>query len=378
MRFPLRRRRWILCSANNGVGIVMSRPILDRLRFDARVRIFHTAMLSHTRQFDDADRDDIRNFFHKHNVRSGVLHFRVSRFMPWEVYLSPNFSQRIVPRFARTKVQIFHGVSFKNCAVNPRSVGFDQLFLPGPYHRQRFIDKRIVEEGDPKLLMIGLPKVDRLVDGSLDRTQILIDHHLDPTLPTVLFAPTGDPGNSLNRMGQEIIQTLLELPINLIVKPHDHASEDAACQIDWKEKLRTWQHPQLSTDLGSDVVPLLFAADLLVTDASSVAFEYALLDRPIIFMDVPEIINGPRAQKMDLETWGRKGGDLLEDPAGLRKLVPHLLENPEQKSEIRRAIAADLFYKPGTATARAVRQLYENMDLDPPPEVVEVEKATAG
>jgi len=378
MRFPLRRRRWILCSANNGVGIVMSRPILDRLRKDPRVRVFYTAMLSHTRQFDEADRDDIRNFFHKHDVRTGVLHFRVSRFMPWEIYLSPNFSQRVVPRFARTKVQIFHGVSFKNCAVNPRSVGFDQLFLPGPYHRRRFIERRFVEEGDPKLLIIGLPKVDRLVDGSLDRTRILEDHQLDPALPTVLFAPTGDPGNSLNRMGQEIIQTLLELPINLIVKPHDHAAEDPDCAIDWKDKLRSWRQERFAADLGSDVVPLLFAADLLVTDASSVGYEYTLLDRPVIFMDVPEIINGPRSRKMDLETWGRKGGDLIQDPAELRRLVPYLLENPGQKSEIRRAIAADLFYKPGTATTRALRQLYENMDLSPPQETLAVEKATAG
>ena len=58
MRFPLRRRRWILCSANNGVGIVMSRPILDRLGDDPRVRIFHTAMLSHTRQSRHASSAD--------------------------------------------------------------------------------------------------------------------------------------------------------------------------------------------------------------------------------------------------------------------------------------------------------------------------------
>ncbi|MFH0945724.1 MAG: CDP-glycerol glycerophosphotransferase family protein [Planctomycetota bacterium] len=378
MRFPLRRRRWILCSANNGVGIVMSRPILDRLRHDPRIRIFHTAMLSHTRQFDDEDRDDIRSFFDKHLVGKGVLHFRAARFMPWEIYLSPNFSQRIIPRFARTKVQIFHGVSFKNCAVNTRSVGFDQLFLPGPYHRRRFIEKRLFEEGDPRMLMMGLPKVDRLVDGSLDRTQILIDHQLDPTLPTVLYAPTGDPGNSLNRMGKEIISTLLELPVNLIVKPHDHSAEDPDCSVDWKETLRAWRHERLSADLGSDVVPLLAAADLLVTDASSVAFEFTLLDRPIIFMDVPEIINGPRAHKMDLDTWGRKGGELLTRPEDLTQTVPYLLENPDRKSDIRRAIAKDLFYKPGTATARAVQQLYDNMELEPPGVVKKVERATAG
>jgi len=126
------------------------------------------------------------------------------------------------------------------------------------------------------------------------------------------------------------------------------------------------------------VVPLLVAADLLVTDASSVAYEFTLLDRPIVFMDVPEIINGPRAHKIDLETWGRKGGEVLTDPSELRKTVPFLLEHPETKSEIRQAIAKDLFYKPGTATERAVQQLYENMELVPPAAVKKVERATVG
>lgn len=378
MRFPLRRRRWILSSANNGVGIVMCRPILQHLRQDPRLRIYHTGTLSHTRQFDETDRQNIQQFFQRHGIDHGVLNFRVTRFMPFDIYLSPNFSQRIAPRFARIKVQIFHGVSFKNCAVNARTHAFDRLFLPGPYHRRRFIERGLFQEGDPRLIMTGLPKLDSLRDGSLNRDQILAEHNLDPALPTVVYAPTGDPGNSLNRQGQEIIETLLSLPYNLIVKPHDHASDDDQCTVDWRQKLANWKHERLRTDLGSDVVPLLAAADLLVTDASSVAFEYTLRDRPIIFIDVPEILNGPRAKKMDLDTWGRKGGDVVQHAAQLAELVPHLLENPDEKSEIRRAIAEDLFFEPGTAAQRAARQIYEDIELAPPETVQAIAPAVAG
>lgn len=378
MVVPMRRRRWILCSANNGVGIVMCRPILQRLHQDPRLRIYHTGTLSHTRQFDDEDRTDIQSFFRRHGIDQGVVNFRVSRFMPFDLYLSPNFSRRIAPRFARVRVQIFHGVSFKNCAVNARTLAFDRLFLPGPYHRRRFIEKGLFQEGDPRLVMIGLPKLDRLVDGTLDRDRILAGMGLDPALPGVVYTPTGDPGNSLNRQGDAIIRALLDLPYNLIVKPHDHAAEDPLCSVDWRRKLAEWRHPRLHVDLGSDVVPLLAVADLLVTDASSVAFEYTLRDRPIIFMDVPEILNGPRAKKMDLKTWGRRGGDVISDPDQLRTLVPHLIEHPEEKSAIRRAIAADLFHQPGTATHRAVKKLYEDMDLEPTPELSAVAPASAG
>jgi hypothetical protein len=35
-------------------------------------------------------------------------------------------------------------------------------------------------------------------------------------------------------------------------------------------------------------------------------------------------------------------------------------------SQSRRAVADELFYEPGTATARAVRELYEVIELDAP------------
>jgi len=375
---PLRRKRWILCSANNGVNVVMYKPILNRIEDDPRLRIHHTGTLSHTRQFQEEDRNDLSRFFARHGVQRGILHFRVARFMPWDIYLCPNFSQRIVPRFAKLKVQIFHGVSFKNCAIKQKGTDFDRLFLPGPYHRRKFIERGFFEEGDPRLVMTGLPKVDRLVDGSIDPAQVLLSMGLDPALKTVLYAPTGDVGNSLNRHGTEIIEALLKLPINVIVKPHDHASDDDKCTVDWPEKLRNWKHERLRADMGSDVVPLLAAADLLITDASSVAFEYALLDRPIIFFDVPEILQAARKSKIDLETWGRKPGDIVEKADELLELVPSLLEDSSAKSEIRRALASDIFYRPGTATDRAVRCLYEDMDIAPPESVMETEAASAG
>ena len=378
MANPLRRKRWILCSANNGVNVVMYKPILERIESDPRLRIHHTGTLSHTRQFQEADRKDLSRFFARHGVQRGILHFRVARFMPWDIYLSPNFSQRIVPKFVKLKVQIFHGVSFKNCAIKPQSTAFDRLFLPGPYHRRKFIERGIFEEGDPRLVMTGLPKVDKLVDGSVDPAQVLLAMDLDPAKKTVLYAPTGDVGNSLNRHGEEIISNLLKLDVNVIVKPHDHASDDDKCTVDWPKKLKEWKHERLRADLGSDVVPLLAAADLLITDASSVAFEYALVDRPIIFFDVPEILYAARKSKIDLDTWGRKAGDIVQSADELLDLVPSLLDDPSEKSEIRRALANDIFFRPGTATDRAVRCLYEDLNLEPPESVMQTEAAAAG
>ena len=71
-----------------------------------------------------------------------------------------------------------------------------------------------------------------------------------------------------------------------------------------------------------DVVRTMSIADLLISDASSVANEFALLDRPIVFLDVPELIELTlrKGARLDLETWGRKGGVVVPDvPAALER-----------------------------------------------------------
>ena len=44
----------------------------------------------------------------------------------------------------------------------------------------------------------------------------------------------------------------------------------------------------------ADASPLLAASDLMVTDHSTIGFEFCLLDRPLIVFDAPELIETAR------------------------------------------------------------------------------------
>ena len=92
---------------------------------------------------------------------------------------------------------------------------------------------------------------------------------------------------------------------DILVKPHDHPKNGAA---DRCEELTPLAGPGLRVVRDTDVVPLLFVADLLITDASSVANEFTLLDRPIVFLDVPRLLEDAQAfgAHLDLRTWGRR------------------------------------------------------------------------
>ena len=262
-------------------------------------------------------------------------------------------TKRILPRRIGLGVQIFHGVSFRNKAIRPENLGSDHYFLVGPYMRRNFEKRGLLAVGDRRGLSIGFPKTDRLIDGSLDRAEILARYGFRGDRPVILYAPTGGHANSLVTMGEDVLRRLRRgAEYDVLVKPHDHGHDG----VDWFARLAPLEGEHLRLVRDPDVVPHLFAADLLITDASSVSNEYALLDRPIVFLDVPELIDAARAagSLVDLETWGRRGGEIARTPTAAAAAVARALRDPSALRDLRRAMAADLFYNPGAATRAAM------------------------
>lgn len=281
----------------------------------------------------------------------------------FDVVLSAN--KRLLTRHEDVgcRIQIFHGVSFRNRGVREENLCYDKFFVIGPYMERLMEDTGLVESGDPRLVPIGFPKTDPLVDGTLDRSKLLAECGLDGNRPVILYAPTGAAHNSLETMGEEVLRALGATDrYDILVKPHDHPKNGA---IDWPGVLAPLCGPHLRVVRDADVVPLLHLADLLITDASSVANEFALLDRPIVFLDVPRLLEEARAvgANLDLQTWGRRGGVLVKTPDEIVQAVAESLAEPQRLSPVRRAIAQDLFFNPGRATDAAVSWLREHLDV---------------
>lgn len=265
------------------------------------------------------------------------------------------------PREDWGRVQIFHGLSFRNMAVRREVLVYDHLFITGPYMQRAFQELQLLRPSDPRLVPIGFPKVDRLVDGSLDRRAILRRLGLSGRRPVLLYAPTGQKGNSLETLGEEVIRRLRASGrYDILIKLHDHPRDTT---VDWVARLKPLldRHTKLVRDY--DIVPYLFAADLLISDASSVSSEYSLLDRPMVFLDVPQMIASMKAKgrAVDLQTWGRKAGTTVRWPDEAVDAVRESLAHPRRGSELRRAMARDLFYNPGHATDTAIAWIRERL-----------------
>jgi CDP-glycerol glycerophosphotransferase len=245
---------------------------------------------------------------------------------------------------------------------------WDQLFFINEQRLRNFIKSGAIDADSPAARLIGYPKLDCLVDGTLNRERILASLGINPSRRTVLYAPTWSPYSSLNVMGEALVEKLCAAGFAVIVKLHDRSRDPEYIHsggVNWPARLR----PILEAGGGrlaesSDASPYLAAADVLISDHSSVGFEYLLLDRPLVRIEVPELIAATNihpdyvALMIEAATSVRNADEAL-------RAVESAFADPANKSASRRAVADKLFYKPGTATARAVSAIYEVIELEP-------------
>ncbi len=102
----------------------------------------------------------------------------------------------------------------------------------------------------------------------------------------------------------------------------------------------------------------------MITDHSSAGFEYLLLDRPIVRIHRPELIELANIHRDYVELLA----SVAESTTGVHDTlaaVERAIVSPTARSATRRAVAEDLFHEPGTATRRCADALYEAIGLEP-------------
>ena len=108
----------------------------------------------------------------------------------------------------------------------------------------------------------------------------------------------------------------------------------------------------------------------MLTDHSSAGFEYLLRDRPIVRIHCPELIQQALIHP-DYVALLASASRSVAGIEGVTAAVECALADPGREQDERRRVAAELFYKPGGATARTVRELYEVLELSPSRAVME-------
>jgi len=356
-------RRRVLVDLRNAMNVAVLQPMFSALQRDPRVHVAFAC--------EDPKRvaADIREA-----AGADVLAHDEVVWQRWDLYVSADPWTRPPLRRCWRTANFFHGVAGNSNLDDPSALqaGFDWFDRVGFINAERmntYLTRGIVSADAAAL--IGFPKADRLALGGYDSGAIRRRLGLDSARETALYAPGWSPAGSLHAAGERIIASLRDSGFNVIVKLHPMSFHPAAkynAGVDWRSRMDALQEPGRVVHVTDpDSSPFLAASDVLVTDHSTVGFEYCLLDRPIVLFDVPDLIRIARVNP-EQATRLRHVGRLVGSIEQLGGAVQDELAASHTRSAARRQLAARMFYGAGTATARALSLLYDLLEM-PPAEV---------
>jgi CDP-glycerol glycerophosphotransferase (TagB/SpsB family) len=204
-----------------------------------------------------------------------------------------------------------------------------QIFVEGDYRADKIRQAGV--QGVSTVHKVGLPKLDPLFwPGYPSRTAILQRLGLDPGKPTVLFAPTYKP-TCIDVVRDQILPETKGY--NLIIKLH-HYSWRGKYAPHWHHTLyeravTQYRHAVLIPVDDYNILPYLYAAETLISEASSTMFDFLALGKiGIIF-----VLSHEQLRHHDGETL------LTEDPQHfLQGAFVHIYH----PSEIREAVGTAL------------------------------------
>jgi len=209
---------------------------------------------------------------------------------------------------------------------------YDTIFCVGPHQlaelrRAEALDHRPAK----RLLEVGYGRLERIYEEH----RMLLDRPIrrEGTQGCVLVAPSWGDGNILESCIRELVAALAGAGYQVVVRPHpefrkrkpqlmDRLSRDVAAQG------RASIEPEPLSDRS------IHDADVLITDWSGIALEYAFgTERPVVFIDVPAKVRNP-----DYGRWGivpvevalRSEIGIVLQPGAIGQLaeaVEHLMEH---------------------------------------------------
>ena len=352
-------RRRVLFDVRTPVNAAVLRPLVTALADDPAID---------WRFIVEQQRRDVFALLERNGWADRLVARGAARRQRWDLYVNADpWGAPWLLRCAR-RMNLFHGVAGKYDLDNPAQLpmGFqyyDRVAFINEDRMRRYLAAGIVTR--EQAVLVGYPKLDALArghyNGAVERRAL----GLDCSKPVALYAPTYSPASSLHLAGEEIVTALLKGGFTVIVKLHDRSLDHDPrynSGVDWRRRFALIREPGFLFAEVDDSSPLLAAADVMVTDHSSIGFEFLVLDRPLIVFDAPDL---PAAARINPEKIAllRRAADVVRTTSELVATAHAALAAPGRFSAERREVASAIFYRRGGATERAMRVARELLEL---------------
>jgi len=146
----------------------------------------------------------------------------------------------------------------------------------------------------------------------------------------------------------------------IIIKPHPVIGKHHPQWIKaWKNMSKNYPNVFLVEDRSADIMPILQHSDLLVSDSSSVIFEFLATNKPIVLITSPDRFKSAHFDATGIEWQWRDLAQEVFDVDLLFEAVENELSNPSHKEEKRLHYRKQLF---GELTdGKAGKRIAENI-----------------
>ena len=187
-----------------------------------------------------------------------------------------------------------------------------------------------------QIRVVGHLPLDHLYRGQMPD----VPAGLPDTGPVVLYAPGSRPDmSSAALLGEDVAMRIrgAREDVTVLIKPHPETFARTPQWIDmWRRVAADDDGVVLVEDPSANVYAYMHAADVLVTDVSSVMFEFLAFDRPVVLMRNPAATRDKAAyDPQGIEWRWREVGREVHDPNGLAREVTLALKSPDAGADLR-------------------------------------------
>lgn len=260
-------------------------------------------------------------------------------------------------------VYVPHDVNSANLSFHKNALDhFDTIFASGPKNKAE------IEEREQKF---NLP-AKRIVEwGSGVIDDMTQDYEKmkesGQRQKTILIAPSWQKDNILESCIEQMLNKLVQTNYHVIVRPHPQFVRRFEGRIDALATKYESYSVEFQKDFSSNKT--VYTADLLVTDWSSISFEYAFSTyKPVLFINTPMKILNPDYQELqtvpiDIELRNRVGISLELDEVDseLISTVDRLLFDKRFSKEALQSLKEDYLYHSGESGKVGAKYLIEQL-----------------
>ncbi len=291
--------------------------------------------------------DRLRSFYFKHLLPFVIL-FLDAKVL---VMTLPDLNRYSIRRsvWGTRHVYIFHAMVSTHMIYRFGAFDhYDVIFCVGPHHLSELRrSEQLYQTPAKQLLEVGYPSLDRLLQMRSDS--------LAPAGRRVLIAPSWGADNILESCVSEVVRALVKDDFTVVIRPHPewvkrYPKRLAQLRQKWPEDSK------VKWDFGPLTDQTLLESDVLITDWSGIALEYAFgTERPVLFMEVPRKVHNPRYEELgiiplEVRLRDRIGKTVLVERSGqMGSEVRDLLENQSAYRDRILEERTQSVYHPGAA-----------------------------